>query len=86
LKNLDTDERIAGSIRSEEVVLWKHMDHWIMEKETVYEDCDHVATWMRNYVESSTIRGRVKESERLFMLPVSLKSWEWTQHHNNCLT
>jgi hypothetical protein len=43
-KNLGTDGRIAWPIRSEEVVLWKHMDHWTVDKETVYEDYDHVAT------------------------------------------
>ena len=85
MKNLGTDGRIAWS-RSEEVVLWKRVEHWIVEKETVYEQCDHVATWMKNHVESSVIRGMVKESERSFMVPVSLKTWEWTQSHNNCLT
>jgi hypothetical protein len=28
----------------------------------------------------------VKESERSFMVPISLKTWQWTQSCNNCLT
>jgi hypothetical protein len=63
LKNLGTDERIAWSIRSIEVVLWKCVDHRIVEEEIVYDNCDNVAMWMKNHVERSVIRGMVKESE-----------------------
>lgn len=55
MKYLGADGEITWSIRGEEVVLWKLMDYWIVEKETVYEDCDHVVTWMKDYVESSVI-------------------------------
>jgi len=62
------------------------MDHWIVKKEIIYEDCYHVATWMKRYVESSIISGMVKGLDRSFMMSVSLETWEWTQSHNNCLT
>ena len=68
------------------MVLWKRMDHWIVEKEIVYEDCDHVATWVKNYVESSVIRGMVKEWDRSRMVLFSVKTSERTQSHNRCLT
>jgi hypothetical protein len=64
LKNLGIDGRLAWSIRSKEVVLRKCVEHWIVEKEIVYENCDHVAMWMKNHVERSVIRGMVKGSER----------------------
>lgn len=33
----------SWSIRSKEVVLWKCVDHWKVQKETVYKECDHLA-------------------------------------------
>jgi hypothetical protein len=72
LKNLGTDGKITWSIISIEVVLWKCVDNWILEKETVYENCDHVAMWIKNHVERSTIMGMMKESERdrlLYLFP-----------------
>jgi hypothetical protein len=35
-----------------------------MQKETVYEDCNHSTTWMKNHVENAVIKGVVKELER----------------------